>query len=298
MMDAVTPRTPPHREASTPTRPDAGSRGGDGGGAVYRLVVLLGRVLFAVLRVRVRWRGTEHLPTSGAVVMAANHVSFLDFLFIGWAGLSRGRWTRFLCRHEIWGVRPVGAAMDAMRHVPVDREAPAAAYLRSRALLREGQPVCVFPEAGLSQSLTVRGLMPGAVALARETGAPLVPVVVWGGQRLWPVSLPGQPSLRPRPRWGVRVDVVVGEPLTVAADADLREVTELLGHRLTAMLEEVQRSPEQAPAAGTRPPWHPAHLGGSAPSVAEAAAVAGLPRTAVLPTWGPGAAASAPEGRA
>ena len=84
--------------------------------------------------------------------------------------------------------------MPRMRHVPVDRAAPAAAYLRARSLLREGEAVGIFPEAGVSTSYTVRALMPGAVALARETGAPLLPMAIWGPQRILtagrPVDLP------------------------------------------------------------------------------------------------------------
>ena len=63
-----------------------------------------------------------------------------------------------------------------MQHIPVDRQAPAHAYLRARRMLREGEAVGGFPEAGISFSYTVRPLMRGLVALARETGAPVVPV--------------------------------------------------------------------------------------------------------------------------
>ena len=70
--------------------------------------------------------------------------------------------------------------MDRMQHVPVDREAPAAAYLQARRLLREGEAVGAFPEAGVSWTHTVRSLMPGVASLARETGAPVVPVAIWG----------------------------------------------------------------------------------------------------------------------
>ena len=120
------------------------------------------------------------------MVLASNHVSFPDFVFVQQALLARaaGRLVRFMCRHDIWD-SPVGWAMDRMQHIPVDRQAPAAAYLKARRLLGEGEVVCVFPEGGISAAYVVRALMPGAVALARETGAPLVPVSVWGSQRLW-----------------------------------------------------------------------------------------------------------------
>ncbi len=88
----------------------------------------------------------------------------------GAAAATCGSWPGTRCG----ATRCVGARDGRHGHVPVDRAAPAAAYLHARALLREGEAVGVFPEAGVSTSFTVRGLLPGAVALARETGAPLL----------------------------------------------------------------------------------------------------------------------------
>ncbi len=256
---------------------------------VYRAAIAAGKVLFGALDLRVRGCGMEHLPVSGPVVLASNHVSFPDFLFVGDALLDTGRLVRFLSRGDVWGAPVVGSAMDAMRHVPVDREAPAAAYLRARSLLREGEVVCVFPEAGISAAYVVRGLMPGAVALAREVGAPLLPVTVWGGQRLW-----GQkraldaPFPRPVPVRGLTVDVRIGAPIHVAPDADLVATTRLLGGRLQASLEELQRLPEHRPRPGEWAPWYPAHLGGHGIERADSFVLDGMPGAAVVPTWGPG----------
>ena len=139
--------------------------------ASYRMTNALGRAALRVLRIDTHISGAEHLPTSGPVLMAATHVSYPDFLFLGRAAIARQRYIRFMCRHDVWHVPGVRAAMDRMRHVPVDREAPAGAYLEARALLREGEAVCAFPEAGISYSYTVRSLMRGVASLARETGA-------------------------------------------------------------------------------------------------------------------------------
>ncbi len=252
----------------------------------YRSVNLLGRVLLRLLGVTVRVGGEEHLPRTGPVVLACVHVSFLDFVLVEKAALGRGRLVRFLCRHDVWRAPLVGRAMDGMRHVPVDRAAPAAAYLTARRLLREGEAVCVFPEAGISHSFTVRSLMRGAAALAAETGAPLVPVVVWGGQRVLPLGRDGR---RPRPdlRRGAEVDVRFGPPLPVCAGEDATEVTGRLGHTLTTMLEQVQRLPVHRPAEGEWAPWYPAHLGGDAPDRRAALLLDEVPRAALAPTWGP-----------
>ena len=108
------------------------------GDRVYRAVNAVGRGLLRALDVRVRVEGQRHLPTTGPVLLAINHVSYPDFVLVERAAVERDRFVRFMARHDAWAFPPVGWAMDRMRHVPVDRRAPAAAYLRARSLLRDG----------------------------------------------------------------------------------------------------------------------------------------------------------------
>ena len=257
---------------------------------VYRATNALGRGALRLVGVDTRWTGIEHVPTSGPVILAATHVSYPDFVMIEQAAVERSRYVRFLCRHDVWNLPLVRTAMDRMRHVPVDREAPAGAYLQARRLLREGEAVGAFPEAGVSWSYTVRSLMPGVASLARETGAPVVPVAIWGSQRLWSVGLPDARGRKPRPslRRGRRVDLSFGEPMTHGGGDDLVGFTRRLGALLTEQLEELQRMPHHVPGPGERAPWYPAHLGGHAPTRAEATHLDSVPRSAVSPTWGPG----------
>lgn len=249
--------------------------------AAYRLVNTLGRVALRGLGVRMHWSGGEHLPTSGPVILASNHVSYPDFVFLERVAVERRRYVRFLTRHDVW-VPGLGWLLDQMQHVPVDRAVAAAAYLRARRLLREGHAVGIFPEAGISYSFTVRPLMRGVAALARETGAPVVPAAIWGTQRIYSVGIP-EPA--PSLVRGRRVDVALGRPLYAAPGTDLTAWTTMLGHRLTDMLESLQQMPEHQPRPGEHAVWHPAHLGGAAPSRAEASAHDVVPRAAVLPTW-------------
>ena len=254
----------------------------------YRLTIALARTAMRGLDITTRWSGEEHLPRSGPALLASVHNSYPDFVFVERAALSRERYVRFMCRHDIWNVPGVSHAMDAMGHIPVDRQTPAAAYLRARGLLRRGEAVCLFPEAGISHSFAVRALMPGAVALARETGVPVIPVVVWGGQRVASVGNgadrrgPGTDLTR-----GRLVDVRFGAPLPVAADEDLTTATGRLGRVLTEMLEEVQRLPAHRPRSGEHAPWYPAHLGGHAPDRREALELDDVPAVAIAPRWGP-----------
>ena len=258
---------------------------------LYRGVITGGRGLLRALGLRVRSTGQAHLPERGPVVLACNHVSFPDFVLVQQAllrsGGGSGRLVRFMCRHDIWD-SPVGWAMDRMQHIPVDRQAPAAAYLKARRLLGEGEVVCVFPEGGISAAYAVRALMPGAVALARETGAPLVPVTVWGSQRLWGQKRSADaPFPRPDLTRGRLVDVRFVEPMTISTDADVVETTRELGRRLQAGLEELQRLPEHRPRPGEWAPWYPAHLGGHGVDRAESYRLDAMPRAAITPDWGP-----------
>lgn len=259
-----------------------------GSDLTYRFATVLGRVGLRALDIDVVVDGLEHVPASGPVLLAATHVSYPDFLFIQAAAEQQGRQVRFMCRHDVWK-RPWSWPMDAMRHIPVDRTAPAGAYLTARSRLTDGEAVCAFPEAGISYSFTVRSLMRGVASLARETQVPVVPVALWGAQRLYTVGLPDERGRGPAPDWtrGRRVDVAFGEPLTIASGADLTAWTHLLGHRMTDLLEGLQRRPHHVPEPGEHAPWYPAHLGGHAPTRAEAAAHDDVPRSAVTPSWGP-----------
>ncbi len=254
----------------------------------YRATVAIGGLALRAIGLRTRMEGLEHIPTEGPAIIAASHVSYPDFMTLAAAGWERGRCVRFLTRHDIWNVPLVRTAMTGMRHVPVDRAAPAAAYLRARQLLREGEVVGIFPEAGISFAYTVRALMPGVAALARDTGAPIVPASQWGIQRVWSVGreVVGKKPV-PSLRRGRPNDMVLAPPWHVPPDADLVATTTRLGETLTELLEGLQARPHLRPAPGEHAPWYPAHLGGHAPDRREALVLDVVPRTAVPPTWGP-----------
>jgi 1-acyl-sn-glycerol-3-phosphate acyltransferase len=251
---------------------------------VYRLVNGVGRVALAVLGLDVRWTGAEHLPASGPVIVAATHGSYPDFVFIERAAVSRGRYVRFMTRHDVWSVRAVRPLMDNMQHIPVNREAPAHAYLRARRLLEQGEAVGGFPEAGISFSYTVRPLMRGFVSLAQRTGAPVVPLASWGAQRIFSVGDPALPLDLTRRR---RVDLAFGPALYVGKGDDLTARTQDLGHAMTGLLEGLQQLPHHRPRPGEVATWYPHHLGGHAPSRQRALGLDVVPFNAVTPTWGP-----------
>ena len=73
---------------------------------------------------------------------------------------------------------------------------------------------------------------------------------------------------------------------------DIGERTRLLGHRMQQLLDGLQSRPEHQPGPGEPAPWHPAHLGGQAPSALVTRAEECMPRGSILPTWLPGGRAT------
>ena len=153
--------------------------------------------------------------------------------------------------------------MRAMGHVAVDRLHGEVALRHTVAKAGAGEVVGVFPEATISHSWELRPLRPGAAAVATWCQVPLVPVAVWGSQRILTVG--GRFSLRR----GTAVTVVVGEPLTPAPDAEPSAVSEQLRDRLQAALTEAMDAYPDRPRDDADRWWLPASRGGSAPGPAE-----------------------------
>jgi len=136
------------------------------------------------------------------------------------------------------------------------------------AALRDGEVVGVFPEATISRSFTIKDLKNGAVRLAAAAGVPLIPMALWGSQRLWTKGHP-----RTLTRRHVPIFIAIGEPLSPQRRDDSEAVTAELRQQLSALLDGIQRGYPDAPAGADDRWWLPAHLGGSAPTPEEAEAL-------------------------
>jgi 1-acyl-sn-glycerol-3-phosphate acyltransferase len=200
-------------------------------------------------------------------VLASNHVSYLDFIFCGLAARPSKRLVRFMAKREIFEHRVGGPLMRGMRHISVDRDAGMASYKAALEALKGGEVVGVFPEATISTSFTVKDFKTGSVRMAAATGVPLVPMAVWGSQRLWTKGR--KRSLGKR---HVPVTILVGEPLRPARkDNQIQVLTELQA-RISALVDKAQREYPDEPSGPDDRWWLPAHLGGTAPEPPEVAA--------------------------
>jgi len=233
---------------------------------VYTLAIGLGRSLFASWRLKRRASGLENIPATGGAVYAMTHFGYLEFALVEWqTWLHNRRRVRFMATKRAFDKPVVGSLLRGMKHISVDMSAGADAYAQAVAALKRGEIIGVFPEAGVSASFTVRELKSGAVRLAAEAGVPIIPVAVWGGQRL----LTKNRTIRMRDRFGVEVDFAFGAPITVAPSDDVAVATATLRETLTELTDSLQRDYGQD---GTGQWWQPRHLGGSAPTPEEAAA--------------------------
>lgn len=233
---------------------------------VYWPVIQAALGVFRVFDFRFTVTGDEHIPDVGGAVLAANHVSYFDFMFVGLAAHPKRRYVRFMAKRAVFDNPVAGPLMRGMHHIPVDRSAGAAAYRHAVDALRRGELVGVFPESTISRSFVPRSFKSGAARMALEAGVPLLPVVTWGGQQVW-TSGHGL-----RWRRHVPVAIHVGAPIAVTGAATPESLTLALRDAVIELAEQVQRA-APVPTVPGDDWWQPAHLGGSAPTPAVAAEV-------------------------
>lgn len=229
----------------------------------YPPIIVSAKVAFRVLGQRFTMTGTEHVPTTGGVLLACNHIGYVDFVYGGLAANPSRRLVRFMAKDELFNHRYVGPLMRSLHHIEVDRGAGEASFRTAVDYLRAGEAVGIFPEATISRAMELKEFKTGAVRIAAEAGAPLVPVIMWGTQRMMTKD-----HARDFSR-GKTIAIRVGEPLfptgadPVAETAHLHEV-------MTGLLDATIReypADEQPPGSW----WLPASYGGGAPTLAEAA---------------------------
>jgi 1-acyl-sn-glycerol-3-phosphate acyltransferase len=227
---------------------------------VYPPVVALAKTLFRVLDMRIEVSGGEHIPREGGAVIACNHISYLDFIFCGLGAQPSKRLVRFMAKQEIFAHRLGGPLMRGMHHIPVDRDAGLGSYKAALEALKGGEVVGVFPEATISQSFTVKEIKGGSARMAAAAGVPLIPMALWGTQRLWTKGRPRNLTQRHVP-----VTILIGEPMHPSRRDKGDAVSAELRTRMQALLDRAQSEYPDKPAGSGDEWWMPAHLGGSAP---------------------------------
>jgi putative phosphoserine phosphatase/1-acylglycerol-3-phosphate O-acyltransferase len=203
-------------------------------------------------------RGVDHIPRSGPVLVASNHRSYFDVAALGLVAARLGRPVRFMAKQELFDAPVVGPLARALGGIPVERGSRSAAPMRAAtAALRAGEVVIVLPQGTIPRGDAffdpVLHGRTGAARLAAETGAPLIPVGLWGTERVWPRSakVPNMTALVHPPR----VTVDVGAPVTLLGEDAVADTTTLMAAIADLLPAEarVARIPTSEELARTRP---------------------------------------------
>ena len=195
---------------------------------VYPPVIVLVKTFWRYLGFNFDFQGQDHVPRKGGAILAINHTSYLDFALAGTAALPAKRYVRFMAKK---------AALRA---------------------LKSGEIIGIFPEGTISTSFEIKGLKSGAVRLAIGAGVPVVPTIVWGGQRVYTKGV--KPTFK---RNKIPVSVSFGEPITYTRETDIEVAEVHLREVMIQMLRDVQ---EKYPDSHVGQRWAPVRLGGTAPA--------------------------------
>ncbi len=229
---------------------------------VYRTIIGLARTVFFVQGLKFTVKGDEHIPATGGAVIAVNHTGYMDFTYAGLPVRTPKRYVRFMAKKEVFDNGISGPIMRALKHIPVDRAAGTDSYKAAVDYLRRGELVGVYPEATISRSFEIKEFKSGAARMAIEAGVPIIPIVIWGAQRVWTKGFPKRLG-----RTNTPISILVGEPIKPYEPA--ADLTAELHATMQRMLLEVQADYTHEPGAY----WVPARLGGSAPTLEQANAM-------------------------
>jgi 1-acyl-sn-glycerol-3-phosphate acyltransferase len=182
---------------------------------------------------RVRVTGMDNVPEEGAVIMAANHVSFVDPFIIG--GMVR-RPIRFVMYHKIHNLRGLRWLFNSGKAIPIasrneNPELLEKAYQRIHAELEAGEPVGIFPEGGITRDGEIQTFKKGIDKIIAERPVPVVPMALcnlWGSlfSRRDPMH-----KRRPYKLWA-KIELRIGKPIPadqVTAERLEQAVRELRG---------------------------------------------------------------------
>ncbi|MFE9690412.1 lysophospholipid acyltransferase family protein [Micromonospora sp. NPDC005806] len=216
-----------------------------------RLAVVLVKPLLTVWTRRT-WRGMEHLRREGGVIIVPNHISHADPLVSAHFIYDSGRWPQYLGKASVFRVPVIGWILHRCRQIPVERGTVDAVKSLDRLVeaVRAGGAVVIYPEGTTTREPELWPMKgkTGAARLALATGAPVIPVAMWGPEQMFDPRT-ARFGLRPR----IPVTVVAGPPVDLSrwagaapSRAILEEMTDTIMLRIRDLVAEIR--------GGTPPP--------------------------------------------
>lgn len=198
-------------------------------------------LMWYFLRDELRVEGLENVPRGGCIV-AGNHIATCDPPLIG--ALIRRHDVHYMAKEEAFRSRKVAWAISGYNAFPVARHtADRLAIRRSLAVLAQGRVLIMMPEGTRSPDATLQRAEPGIGLLARRSGAPVVPVGVWGSEN----ALPKGASMPRR----AEVHVRYGEPVHLpGASMSNQEGADWIMERIADLVPERYRGVYRREDAG------------------------------------------------
>jgi putative phosphoserine phosphatase/1-acylglycerol-3-phosphate O-acyltransferase len=243
---------------------------GSGGSAVAKIPVVnleLQRVALAMTHpmlfpyARFDISGVEHIPATGPVIIVGNHRSYFDVAALAVTIARTGRTVRFLGKKEVFDAPVIGQIAAAMGGIRVDRGTGSDEPLQAAAdALASGDMVALMPQGTIPRGKAffepkLKGRW-GAARLAALTGATVVPVGLWGTEKVWPRSarVPNVLNVLDPPLVTVRV----GAPVKLKhddPDVDTKKIMKAIMGLLPPESRQ-RKTPTPEELAATLPPGH------------------------------------------
>ena len=213
--------------------------------------------------------GTDRIPATGPAIIVGNHRSYFDPLAIGMVMARVGRPVRFLGKKEVFDAPVVGQITAALGGIRVERGSGSGEPLAAAAdALAAGEVVALMPQGTIPRGHAffdpdLKGRW-GAAKLAAQTRAPVIPVGLWGTEKVWPrnartpnmLAIGHPPTVRAR----------VGEPVDLryrSKDADTKRIMAALVDLLPAEAR-VRRGPTPDELARSLPAGYQGDVGAEA----------------------------------
>lgn len=210
--------------------------------------------------------GTDHLPADGPALLCSNHRSYFDPFAVAYAAARRGRPIRFLGKKEVFDAPVVGELARAMGGIRVERGSGSdEPLLEAGACLRAGEIVAILPQGTIPRGRDffepqLKGRW-GAARLAAELAVegrpvPVVPMGLWGTEKVWPRSsrLPNLVNVFDPPTVRVRI----GPPVELALEDPAADTERLMAAIVDLLPPEARErhEPTEAELARSMPPGH------------------------------------------
>ena len=212
--------------------------------------------------------GIAHVPHSGPVILVANHRSYFDVFAVAMMVARTGRTVRFLGKKEVFDAPLIGQMASLLGGIRVDRASGSDEPLEQAARsLNSGEMVAIMPQGTIPRGRTffdpvLRGRW-GAARLAMMTNATVIPIGLWGTEKVWPRSskIPDVFNLSNPPLVSITVGAPVSLDCSELSDELIESNTQRIMDAISQLLPPQARQPYEPTDAELRATYPSGYIG-------------------------------------